>query len=115
MRVWTLAIAVLALLVMTAAVATGASITDTAKAIKKGKIDVGRITGMEPGKRFHNIHNRVLGLQCNSCHVGSLAPDYPYQRKHKDLQMGQVDRGICLGCHKANGPAETKLYGTMAE
>ncbi len=90
----------------------GGNIEKTAKAIKKGSIKVGKVYGLEPGQRFHNIHNKVLGLDCSSCHVSSLAPDYPYQRKYKELPMGQVDRGICLGCHKANGPAVTKLYGT---
>lgn len=90
----------------------GANIEKTAKAIKKGSIKVGKVAGLEPGQRFHNIHNKVLGLKCSSCHVSSLAPDYIYQRKYKDLPMGQVDRGICLGCHKANGPAVTKLYET---
>jgi len=90
----------------------GQSIEKTAKAIKKGSIKVGKVTGLEPGQRFHNIHNKALGLECSSCHIEKMAPDYLYQRKHQELPMGQVDRGICLGCHKANGPAVTKLYGT---
>ncbi|MFN3739467.1 MAG: hypothetical protein ACK4TF_02185 [Thermodesulfovibrionales bacterium] len=88
-------------------------IAGTAKAIKAGKINVGKTTGMEQGKRFHNIHNKALGLQCQSCHISGFAPDYSYQKKYKDIGgMGHVDRGICLGCHKENGPAVTKLYGT---
>ncbi len=90
-----------------------ANLPGTAKAIKAGKIKVGKTTGLELEKRFHNIHNKVLGLQCESCHISSFAPDYLYQRKYKDVGgMGHVDRGICLGCHKENGPAVTKLYGT---
>jgi hypothetical protein len=85
----------------------------TAKAIKSGKIHIGKTIGMQPGERFHNIHNKELGLQCQSCHISSFAPDYVYQKKYKDIGgMGHVDRGICLGCHKENGPAVTKLYGT---
>jgi len=88
-------------------------IPSTAKAIKSGKINVGKTTGIEPGQRFHNIHNKTLGLECNSCHISNFAPDYAYQKKYKDIGgMGHVDRGICLGCHKENGPAVTKLYGT---
>ncbi len=88
----------------------------TARAIKAGKIKVGKITGMEPGKRFHNIHNKSLGIECQSCHISSFAKDYAYQSKYKDIGgMGHVDRGICLGCHKENGPAVTKLYGTAEE
>jgi hypothetical protein len=69
------------------------NLPSTAKSIKAGKIKVGKVTGLEPGQRFHNIHNL-------------------YQKKYKDVGgMGHVDRGVCLGCHKANGPAVTKLYG----
>lgn len=90
------------------------NIPQTAKSIKAGKINVGKTTGMEPGKRFHNIHNKTLGLECTSCHISGFAPDYAYQKKYKDVGgMGHVDRGICLGCHKENGPAVTKLYGTV--
>lgn len=89
------------------------NIPQTAKSIKAGKINVGKVTGMELGKRFHNIHNKILGLECTSCHISGFAPDYAYQQKYKDVGgMGHVDRGICLGCHKENGPAVTKLYGT---
>ncbi|MCI4453616.1 MAG: hypothetical protein JHC25_01555 [Thermodesulfobacterium sp.] len=88
------------------------NLPSTAKSIKAGKIKVGKVTGLEPGQRFHNIHNKVLGLDCNSCHISEFAPDYLYQKKYKDVGgMGHVDRGVCLGCHKANGPAVTKLYG----
>jgi hypothetical protein len=88
-------------------------IPKTAKSIKSGKIKVGKSTGMEVDQRFHKIHNEVLGIDCVSCHISNFAPDYLYQRKYKDVGgMGHVDRGICLGCHKENGPAVTKLYGT---
>jgi hypothetical protein len=91
------------------------NIPQTAKSIKAGKINVGKTTGMELAKRFHNIHNKTLGLECTSCHISGFAPDYLYQKKYKAPEggaPGQVDRGICLGCHKENGPAATKLYGT---
>lgn len=98
---------------MIAVSAFAIDIPQTVKAIKSGKINVGKTTGMEPGKRFHNIHNKVFGLKCESCHISDFAPDYTYQKKYKDIDgMGHVDRGICLGCHKENGPANTKLYGT---
>lgn len=89
------------------------NIPEAAKSIKEGKIRVGEDKGMEPGKRYHNIHNEFLGLDCTSCHISEFSPDYVYQRKYKEISdMGHVDRGICLGCHKENGPAITKLYGT---
>lgn len=104
----------LAVVVFVLAVSASAhDIPGTAKSIKAGKTNVGKVTGMELDKRFHNIHNKVLGLECTSCHISSFAPDYAYQKKYKDVGgMGHVDRGICLGCHKENGPAQTKLYGT---
>lgn len=89
------------------------NLPQTAKSIKAGKVKVGKVTGMELDKRFHNIHNKVLGLECSSCHISGFAPDYLYQAKYKTVEgPGHVDRGICLGCHKENGPAATKLYGT---
>jgi len=91
----------------------GCQIPSIAESIKSGKINVGGVPGMEPGQRYHNIHNEILGLECTSCHISTFAPDYPYQKKYKDVGgAGHVDRSICLGCHKENGPAETKLYGT---
>lgn len=107
-----ISIILIAFVIMTGS-ALAIDIPGTARAIKSGKINVGKTSGMEPGKRFHNIHNKVLGLQCQSCHISGFAPDYAYQRKYKDVVgMGHVDRGVCLGCHKENGPAVTKLYGT---
>lgn len=88
----------------------------TAKAIREGKIKVGNVASLEFGKRFHNIHNRILGINCESCHIEKFAPDYLYQRRYKKLEgPGHVDRGICLGCHKENGPAATKLYGAAGK
>jgi len=89
------------------------NLSQIAQSIKAGKINVGKTPGMELEKRFHNIHTKVLGLESTSCHISVFAPDYIYQKMYKDVDgMGHVDRGICLGCHKENGPAKTKLYGT---
>ena len=85
---------------------------ETAEMIRSGEIDVGNEYGMEIGKRWHNIHAEVLGLRCRYCHIPSYASDYLYQRKYKVPVRGApgvVDRGICLGCHKQNGPAR-ELY-----
>lgn len=85
---------------------------DTAEKIRKGEIDVGKEYGMELGKRWHKIHADVLGLKCNYCHISSYADDFIYQRKYKLPVRGApgvVDRAICLGCHKQNGPAR-ELY-----
>ncbi|MEW6375023.1 MAG: hypothetical protein AB1502_04440 [Thermodesulfobacteriota bacterium] len=91
------------------------NLPETAKKIKEKKINVGKIPNMDLENRFHNIHNKVLGLECESCHISNYAADYLYMSKYKLPERGSpgvVDRGICLGCHKANGPAATKLYGT---
>jgi len=113
MKIKTTIIILLIIGLVIAGAAFALDISKTAKSIKAGKINVGKIPNMEPDKRFHNIHNKILGLECTSCHISDLAPDYAYQKKYKEIGgMGHVDRGICLGCHKENGPAVTKLYGT---
>lgn len=91
------------------------NLPETAEKIVKKKINVGKIPDMAFENRFHNIHNKVIGLECDSCHISGYRDDFLYQLKHKLPERdapGVVDRGICLGCHKANGPAKTKLYGT---
>lgn len=88
-------------------------IPEIAKKIKKGEIDVGKEEGMGLEQRFHRIHNEVLGIDCSSCHLEKLPEDFLYQRKYKELPEdcpGQVDRSICLGCHKEDGPAISKFY-----
>ena len=93
------------------------NIHDTAKKISSGEIDVGNKPGMKLGERYHNIHADTLGLKCTTCHISEYAPDYIYQRKYKVPVRGApgvVDRGACLACHKQNGPAMTKLYGTAS-
>lgn len=87
----------------------------TAKDIAAGKIDVGKTPDVEIGNRFHNIHNKVLGLECGSCHIRGYAPDYLLITRDKAPEGGSpgvIDRGMCLSCHKENGPAATKLYGS---
>jgi len=90
-------------------------ISDVAKKIKNGEIDVGKNYGMGLEERYHKIHNEVLKIDCSSCHIEKYSDNYLYQRKYKEFENGPVDRGICLGCHKENGPAETKLYGTASK
>lgn len=95
------------------------NLPDTAEKIATGEVDVGDEYGMETGQRYHTIHTQELGLACTVCHLkDGYADDYLYQRKYKVPVRGApgpVDRGACLGCHKQNGPAVTKLYGTAGE
>lgn len=95
-----------------------ASLKELAEKIRTGEIDVGNDYSMALNGRYHTIHNKVLGLDCSSCHVaGNYSEDYLYQRKYKVPIRGApgvVDRGACLGCHKEGGIA-SELFGTAAD
>ncbi len=96
----------------------GMNLTDTAKDIAANKIDVGKVPDVKPGNRFHNIHNKTLGVQCTSCHIPKYADDYLLITRNRPPENGApgvIDRGMCLSCHKKNGPAVTKLYGSQAD
>ncbi len=83
----------------------GLSLATLAQDIQAGRIDVGDEFGMEPGKRFHNIHVEALGALCTQCHV----KDAPYEFDEPAAgSPGPVDRRVCLGCH-VSGPA-TNLF-----
>lgn len=96
---------------------------EMAEAIQEGNIDVGKQYGMHKKRgRYHRIHSEVLGMECESCHVGKkYAPDYLLLTKEEEERRaaGQgkrpksdvVDRSVCLGCHKTNGIA-TPWYRT---
>ena len=101
------------------ALAEDLDLADTAEAIQKGKIDVGKQYDMNKKKgRFHLIHSETLGLECEACHVAKdYAPDYllldrenarkKALGKHKGPKDDVVDRAVCMGCHKTNGVATT--------
>ncbi len=94
-----------------------ANLRKIAEKIRNGEIDVGDDYTMSLYGRYHTIHNKVLGLDCSTCHIGGYADDFLYLRKYKLPVRGApgvVDRGVCLGCHKAGGPA-FELYGTADE
>jgi hypothetical protein len=81
------------------------SLSELAKQIRNGEIDVGAEYGMALDQRFHQIHSTTLGMECTRCHVTKapleIAPppsDSP----------GPIDRRVCLGCH-VTGPA-SELY-----
>ena len=93
-----------------------ASLRELAEKIRSGEIDVGSDYSMSLNGRFHRIHNGVLGMDCNACHIPSFSEDYLYQRKYEKPSgaPGVVDRGVCLGCHKEGGIA-TPWYGRANE
>ena len=67
---------------------------------------------MDPAKgRFHQRHNKKLGMECGTCHSGE-AQDTLFLRKDEALPVGMpapVDRSVCLGCHQ--GSAKPAWYG----
>lgn len=92
---------------------------EMAEAIRNGDIDVGKQYDMnKKSGRFHLIHSETIGLECEACHVApKYAPDYLLVDKDnaeakaahrgKGPEADVLDRAVCLGCHKTNGPAHT--------
>jgi hypothetical protein len=85
----------------------------SAKAIRAGKLYVGKTYALPEENRFHNIHDVALGLNCNGCHDNSAGggyPDnylflrraeFPYVANKEDI--GAVERPKCLACHSQGG------------
>jgi hypothetical protein len=70
---------------------------------------------LDPVKgRFHRQHTQKLKMACDTCHSGDQT-DVLFLRKD-DVPApgmpGQVDREVCLSCHKA--PAKPAWYGLSA-
>jgi hypothetical protein len=60
---------------------------------------------------FHQVHTKNLGMSCATCH-SSENRDVLFLRKDDVVPAempGQVNRSICLGCHKA--PSKPTWYG----
>ncbi len=100
--------------------------TEHAKLIREGKLDLGRRYSMHPEQgRFHIVHVDEIDMECTSCHVAEgFATDYQILRKvqaeqkaegiGKGEQADVIDRTVCLGCHKGGGIA-TRWFGTVAQ
>jgi cytochrome c len=80
------------------------------KAIRDGKLYVGKTYAMPEKNRFHNIHDVALGLPCNGCHNVAGYPDnYLFLRKAEFPLMidgedvGAVHRAKCIACHSEGG------------
>lgn len=85
----------------------------TAAAIRDGNIDVGAEYGLSPTRRYHTIHNTILGLSCLVCHQQGTIDTEQVTFTAQDVSAmapGPVDKRPCLGCHTAAGPAR-ELYG----
>jgi hypothetical protein len=85
-------------------------------AIAIGQVDAakkkGTVLSLEPAKGyFHQVHTKQLGLNCNNCHSAENS-DLLFLRKDDAVPVGmpgQVNRSICLGCHRA--PSRPAWYG----
>ncbi len=90
------------------------SLEDIAKLIREGKIKVGKDYTMSFGGRFHNIHTKVIGMDCSACHLNKYPKDFLYIRRYKVPVRGApgvVDRSMCISCHKG-GKVATQWYTT---
>lgn len=87
---------------------------DAAKKPVAAKAAVGN-KSMDAAKgRFHRQHNQKLKMACDTCHTGGQT-DILFLRKDDAPapgMPGQVDREVCLSCHKA--PAKPAWYGAAA-
>ena len=86
------------------------SLSELAKQIRNGEIDVGKEYGMAFDQRFHQIHAIALGMECTRCHVTKA----PLEIEMAPLGIGSpgpIDRRVCLGCH-VTGPASA-LYASQ--
>jgi cytochrome c len=81
------------------------------KAIRDGKMNVGKKYALPEGGRLHNIHDVALGLGCNGCHaVGGYEDNALFLRKAEfplktsdGEDVGAVNRAKCLACHSQGG------------
>lgn len=81
------------------------------KAIRDGKLYVGKTYAMPEKNRFHNIHDEALGLPCNGCHnvAGTYPDNYLFLRKAElplmvdGEEVGAVHRAKCIACHSEGG------------
>jgi len=85
-----------------------------AKAIRDGKLYVGKTYAMPEKNRYHNIHDVALVLGCNGCHAIGGYPDnalflrrseFPLKVDGEDV--GAVNRAKCLACHAEGGVGRT--------
>ena len=95
----------LALLMLSAALMTSQADAAPRKAVKS----------LDPTNgSFHQTHTKSLKMGCNTCH-DRATKDTLFLRKDDVVPAtmpGQVDRAVCLGCHKV--PAKPAWYGLSA-
>lgn len=93
--------------------AGAADIKQAAKDVRDGKAKVGKVYSMDKTTRYHTVHTKVVGLNCQACHSEEYPADLLLVGRDKALppkHPGPVDRAPCLACHRGGGPGRL-LYG----
>jgi cytochrome c len=92
-------------------IAKAVDLSKVGKAIRDGKMNVGKKYVLPEGGRFHNIHDVTIGLGCNGCHaLGGYEDNALFLRKAEfplktsdGEDVGYVNRAKCLACHSEGG------------
>ena len=70
------------------------------------------VMSLDPVKgKFHRVHIRKLKMSCGTCH-SDQSNDVLFLRRNDVVPAampGQVDRKVCLDCHKS--PRKPSWYG----
>lgn len=92
------------------------SLSQTAKAIRAGTVNVGKELSLGDEGRFHRIHADTLGIKCGGCHTRDAYPDnYLFLRSAEfpetvaGVKVKAVERAKCIGCH-SEGSVATVFY-----
>lgn len=91
---------------------TAQKVSEVAKGVKSGDIDIGTQYGLQPNERYHRIHATELSLDCTTCHLTSPDTEQTVfgDQDTSPSAPGPVDRQVCLECHQDG--AATDLYGS---
>jgi hypothetical protein len=88
----------------------------SAEAIRQGKVNVGKDYSLGEEGRFHQVHEKVLGIKCGGCHSDEVYPEgFLYLRKGEfpkkvaGEKVKTVSRAVCIGCH-TEGSVGTAFY-----
>lgn len=98
---------------LAATTAGAGDLKQVAKDVRDGTVAVGTTYSMDRTTRYHNVHAKAVGLNCESCHMEVYAPDMLLVGRNKVLSAkhpGPVDRTVCVACHRGGGPGRL-LYG----
>jgi hypothetical protein len=87
-------------------------VSEVAKGVSSGSIDVGTQYGLQPNERYHRIHATELALACTTCHLTSADTEQSVfgDQNTSPSAPGPVDRQVCRECHQDG--AATAFYGS---